>query len=151
MRKVSLKRLIQRSGSLFIGALGLTAFLQLDELDRRISEALKRSSRGHRPTMAEVAPFLGLHNQVYGRYERNETPMQVSRLIHLSEVLDFSPIDLIMAAAPYRLGKTQSEADKRRKLIKVVESLPLDAVESLLVLIEAMAKLPPADEGNASI
>ncbi len=117
----------------------------LNELDRRLSETLREAREATGLTMAEVAPFLGLHNQVYGRYERNETPMQVSRLIHLSEVLDFSPIDLIMAIAPSRLGKTQSEADKRRKLIKVVESLPIDAVESLLVLIEAMAKLPQND------
>ncbi|WP_455874745.1 helix-turn-helix domain-containing protein [Rhizobium yanglingense] len=104
MRKVSLKRLIQRSG---------------------ISEALREAREGTGPTMAEVAPFLGLHNRT-GRYERNEMPMQVSRLIHLSEVFRFSPIDLIMAAAPYRLGKTQSQASQRRKLIKVVEPLPLD-------------------------
>ena len=115
---------------------------QLGELDRRISDA--RDNTGL--TRAEVAPFLGLHEQVYGRYERNETKMHVTRLIHLSEVLDFSPIDFIMKAAPYRFGKTPAEADKRRKLINVVESLPPDAVESLLALVEAMSKLRPDGE-----
>ncbi|SEI18401.1 Helix-turn-helix [Rhizobium tibeticum] len=119
---------------------------ELGELDRRISEALRQARDATGLTRAEVAPFLGLHEQVYGRYERNETKMHVTRLIHLSEVLDFSPIDFIMAAAPYRFGKTPSEADKRRKLIKVIESLPADAVESLLALVEAMTKLRPREE-----
>lgn len=69
--------------------------------------------------------------------------MHVARLIHLSEVLDFSPIDFIMAVAPYRFGRTSAEADKRRKLIKAVESLPADAVESLLALVEAMTQFQP--------
>lgn len=119
---------------------------ELNELARRVAEALRQAREQTGLTMAEVSPLVGLHSQVYGRYERNETPMQVSRLIHLSEVLDFSPIDLIMAAAPYRWGNTQCEADRRRKLIKVVEALPIDAVESLLVLIGAMAKLRPDEE-----
>ena len=119
---------------------------KLGELDRRISEALRDARDNTGLTRAEVAPFLGLHEQVYGRYERNETKMHVTRLIHLSEVLDFSPIDFIMKAAPYRFGKTPAEADKRRKLINVVESLPPDAVESLLALVEAMSKLRPDGE-----
>ncbi|MEK1894609.1 MAG: helix-turn-helix transcriptional regulator [Rhizobium sp.] len=119
---------------------------ELGELDRRISEALREARDRTGLTRAEVAPFLGLHEQVYGRYERNETKMHVTRLIHLSEVLDFSPIDFIMAAAPYRFGKTPAEAAMRRKLIKVVESLPADAVESLLALVEAMTKLRPHEE-----
>ncbi|CAN7742113.1 helix-turn-helix domain-containing protein [Rhizobium sp. LjRoot258] len=119
---------------------------ELGELDRRISEALREARDRTGLTRAEVAPFLGLHEQVYGRYEHNETKMHVTRLIHLSEVLDFSPIDLIMAVAPYRFGNTPAEAAKRRKLIKVVESLPADAVESLLALVEAMTKLRPHEE-----
>ena len=113
----------------------------LDELDRRVAEALRGARDKTGLTMAEVAPFLGLHDQVYGRYERNKTPLQISRLIHLSEVLDFSPIDLIMAAAPYRFGKTAAESERRRKLIQIVEALPDDAVESLLSLVEAMSNL----------
>lgn len=124
---------------------GFEGVPQLSEFDRRISEALRDAREKTRLTMAEVAPFLGLHHQVYGRYERNETPMQVSRLIHLSEVLDFSPIDVIMAVAPYLFGKTSAEADRRRRLMQVVEALPDDAVESLLTLVEAMSKLPPRE------
>lgn len=119
---------------------------ELNELDRRISEALREARDKTGLSRAEVAPFLGLHEQVYGRYERNEAKMHVVRLIHLSEVLDFSPIDVIMAVAPYRFGKTRAEADKRRKLIKVVESLPADAVESLLGLVDAMSKLRPDEQ-----
>jgi len=90
--------------------------------------------------------LLGLHPIVYGRYERTEAKLSVSRLIHLSELLGFSPIDLVMAAAPYRFGKTPAKADRRRKLIEVVENLPDEAVESLLTLVEAMPKLRPSDD-----
>ncbi|WP_117195795.1 helix-turn-helix domain-containing protein [Rhizobium terrae] len=116
------------------------------ELDARISDTLRKLRERSGLKHADVALMLGLHPQVYGRYERNETKMNVSRLIHLSELLDFSPIDVVMAAAPYRLGKTREEADRRLALIKIVETLPSDAVDSLLSLVEAMTRLRPKAE-----
>lgn len=116
------------------------------ELEQRLADGLRAARDKTGLTHADVAPLLGLHPIVYGRYERSETKMNVSRLIHLSELLDFSPIDLLMAAAPYRWGKTPAEAESRRKLIKVVESLPADAVDSLLAMIDAMVKLKPEED-----
>lgn len=111
------------------------------ELDRRLSDGLREARDKSGLTHADVAPLLGLHPIVYGRYERSETKMHVTRLIHLSELLDFSPIDLIMSAAPYRFGKSPETSERRRKLIKVIEALPDEAVESMLSLVEAMSKL----------
>ncbi|WP_165823570.1 helix-turn-helix domain-containing protein [Metarhizobium album] len=121
---------------------------EFSELDQRMADELRAARDKAGLTHADVAPLLGLHPIVYGRYERSETKMHVTRLIHLSELLGFSPIDLIMAAAPYRWGKTPAEAESRRKLIKVVESLPADAVESMLTMIDAMAKLRSEKDGK---
>lgn len=118
---------------------------EFSELDQRLADGLRAARDKTGLTHADVAPLLGLHPIVYGRYERSETKMHVSRLIHLSELLNFSPIDLIMAAAPYRWGKTPAEAESRRRLIKVVQSLPVDAVDSMLTMIDAMAKLRPGE------
>ncbi|MGV1760528.1 helix-turn-helix domain-containing protein [Rhizobium sp. A22-96] len=125
---------------------GFEGITEFAELDRRLSEALRDARDKTGLTHADVAPLLGVHHIVYGRYERAETKMNVSRLIHLSELLNFSPLDLIMAAAPYRFGNTQEEAERRCRLIKVVENLPEDAVESLLSLVEAMTKLGNRDD-----
>jgi len=125
---------------------GFEGVPEFSELDSRISDALRQARERTGLTHADVAPLLGLHPQVYGRYERNETKMNVTRLIHLSELLDFSPIDVVMAAAPYRFGKTEREAERRRELIKIVETLPADAVDSLLSLVDAMTRLPPKTE-----
>ncbi|MBP1844387.1 transcriptional regulator with XRE-family HTH domain [Rhizobium petrolearium] len=127
---------------------GYEGIAEFSELDNRIADALRQARERTGLTHADVAPLLALHPQVYGRYERNETKMTVTRLIHLSELLDFSPIDVIMAAAPYRFGKTKDEADRRRELIKIVEALPADAVNSLLLLVDAMIKVRSADVAN---
>ena len=43
------------------------------ELDRRLSDGLREARDKSGLTHADVAPLLGLHPIVYGRYERSET------------------------------------------------------------------------------
>jgi transcriptional regulator with XRE-family HTH domain len=123
----------------------------LGQLDERLAAGLRAARERAGLTHADVAPLLGLHPIVYGRYERGETKMPVTRLIHLSELLNFSPIELIMAAAPYRWGETLTKAERRRRLVQVVEALPDDAVESMLSMIDAMTKLKPTPEADPNL
>lgn len=43
-----------------------------------------------------LAPLLGLHHQVLSRYGKATSKLTVARLIHLCEVLDTSPIELLI-------------------------------------------------------
>lgn len=118
---------------------GYEGVVPLDDLETRIGGALKEAREKCGLTHADVASMLGLHPQVYGRYERGESKLNLTRLIQLSELLDFSPLNLIFAAAPYRFGSTQEDAKRRQRLVGIVETLPDDAVVALLSLVEAMS------------
>lgn len=122
---------------------GFDGVVDFEEIDRRVSDVLREARDATGLTHADVAAMLGLHPIAYGRYERAETRLNVSRLIHFSELLDFSPVDLIMAVAPHRYGKNPVAAERRRRLMKIVETLPDDAVESMVSLLEAMSQVQP--------
>lgn len=121
---------------------GYEGVVPLDDLETRIGGALKQARETCGLTHADVASMLGLHPQVYGRYERGESKLNLTRLIQLSELLDFSPFDLVFAAAPYRFGSTQEDAEQRQRLVAIVETLPGDAVVALLSLVKAMSLSP---------
>ena len=110
---------------------------ELGEMDLRIGEALRAARERRGLTRPDLAPLLGITTQVYGRYERGEAKMHVTRLVHLSEALDFPPLDLIFSAAPHLWGKTKEEADMRYSLMKHVEELPLEKAKLLLGIVEA--------------
>ena len=55
-----------------------------------------------------MARYFGLSTQVFGRYEKAISKLHVTRLVHLSEVLGFHPMELVYAAAPHLFGKTGS-------------------------------------------
>lgn len=124
---------------------GYEGIVSLTDLEKRVAASLRQAREKNGLTHADVALMLDLHPQVYGRYERGESKLNVTRLVHLSEILDCSPLDVVLAAAPHRFGDTQHEADRRRQLLKIVEALPSDAVDSLLSLVDAMTKLNRSD------
>lgn len=111
------------------------------DLDTKVGIALRKVRTKKKLSRVEVAALVGLTEQVYGRYERNASKMHVSRLIHLSEVLDISPVELLSFAAPHLWGKTQEEADARVRLIGLIEGLPFDTIKSMLVLLESFSAL----------
>ena len=80
-------------------------------------------------TREQLAELLGISGQVYGRYERAESKINVTRLIHLSEILGFAPIEMIYAAAPHLFGKTPKEAENRIRLMRLMSRMRPEAVE----------------------
>jgi len=122
---------------------GFEGIVELGEMDYRIGEALRRAREKRGLTRPELAPLLGLTTQVYGRYERGEAKMHVSRLVHLSELLDFAPLDLVYAAAPHLWGASNEEAEIRFRLMKHVENLPLEKAKLLMDLIRSFLELEP--------
>jgi hypothetical protein len=71
--------------------------------------------------------------------------MHVTRLIHLSEILGFSPLEMIHAAAPHLFGADQQEADDKMALISRMLKMPAPTSSALLKLVEELSPDEPAD------
>ena len=132
------------SGSSIYRSAGFDGVPSMDDLDVKIGEALRASRERRDLTRPDLAPMLGLTPQVYGRYERGEAKLSVTRLVHLAEILDFSPLDVISTAAPHVMGRTIEEADIRCRLIAVMEKLPLEKAKLLLDVAETFLATQPA-------
>lgn len=114
---------------------GFNGIRSLADMDTAISEFLRDARKQQDLTREELAQLLGLSGQVYGRYERAFSKMHVTRMIHLSELLGFKPIEMIYAAAPHLFGDTENESRNRIALMRLMSKMRPEAVESLLKLI----------------
>ncbi|WP_411196290.1 helix-turn-helix domain-containing protein [Rhizobium sp.] len=120
---------------------GLDGISTFEELDSKLGAELRRCRQAKNLNRADLATLVGLSEQVYGRYERSSSKMQVSRLIHLSEILGVSPLGLLFATAPHLWGKTREEADTRFRMMKLLEELPPETMSSIVKLLETVAVL----------
>jgi transcriptional regulator with XRE-family HTH domain len=118
---------------------GFDGVVSLDDMDKALSEFLGTVRRKAGLNREQLAELLGISAQVYGRYERAESKLNVTRLVHLSEILGFAPIDMIYAAAPHLFGKTPKEAENRMKLMRLMSRMRPEAVDSLLTLVGELA------------
>jgi|APThiThiocy_cv2_1041547.scaffolds.fasta_scaffold01973_15 transcriptional regulator with XRE-family HTH domain len=132
---------------------GFSGIDQLGEMDERISAFLLKARRDVGLTREEVARFLGLSTQVFGRYEKAISKLHVTRLVHLSEILGFHPMELVYAAAPHLFGETPEEAADQIKLAKLIWTLPPSTVSTLVRLVDEMHAISAGadtDAGDAS-
>jgi transcriptional regulator with XRE-family HTH domain len=120
---------------------GLDGISTFEELDSKLGAELRRCRQAKDLNRADLATLVGLSEQVYGRYERSSSKMQVSRLIHLSEILGVSPLGLLFSTAPHLWGKTREEADTRFRMMKLLEELPPETMSSIVKLLETVAVL----------
>ena len=108
-----------------------------------MEEALSRYLREHRDAQnlnrEQVGMMVGLHQEIYARHERAGAKLRVTRLLHLAELLDFSPIEAIYAAAPQFFGETEQEAEVRFKLVMRMLDLPAATAQNLLMLVEELS------------
>jgi transcriptional regulator with XRE-family HTH domain len=124
---------------------GLDGISTFEELDAKLGEELRKCRQDKDLSRADLATLVGLSEQVYGRYERSSSKMQVSRLIHLSEILGVSPLGMLFAAAPHLWGKTPEEADTRFRMIKLLDDLPAETMASIVTLLETVSVLQQPD------
>lgn len=117
---------------------GFDGIDELGEMDERISVFLRKARDDTGLTREEVARYLGLSTQVFGRYEKAISKLHVTRLVHLSEVLGFHPMELVYAAAPHLFGQTADEAADQIKLAKLIWTLPHSTVSTLVKLVDEM-------------
>lgn len=118
---------------------GFDGVVSLDDMDKALSDFLAATRRKAGLNREQLAELLGISGQVYGRYERADSKLNVTRLVHLSEILGFAPIDMIYAAAPHLFGKTTKEAANRIALMRLMLRMRPEAVDSLLTLVGELA------------
>ena len=97
---------------------GFDGIVSFGEIDAKLSAFLLDERAKTGLTQSDFATLAGLARVVYSRYELNISRLTVSRMIHLSELLGFLPMQMIHAAAPHLYGKDPQEADDRVELFR---------------------------------
>lgn len=129
---------------------GIRSFLEMEEA---LSRYLRERRDSHKLNREQVGMMVGLHHEIYARHERAGAYLRVTRLIHLAELLDFSPIEALYAAAPHLFGETEQEAEVKLKLMMRMLNLPASTAEHLLMLVEELspdssAEIAPKQENK---
>jgi transcriptional regulator with XRE-family HTH domain len=129
---------------------GIRSFLEMEEA---LSVYLRERRDAHKLNREQVGMMVGLHHEIYARHEKAGAKLRVTRLIHLAELLDFSPIEALYAAAPHLFGETEQEAEIKLKLMMRMLNLPASTAEHLLMLVEELspdssAEIAPKQENK---
>lgn len=126
----------------FDGVRGLLA------IEQELSRFLREQRDAHNLNREQVGMMVGIHQEIYARHERAGAKLRVTRLLHLAELLDFSPIEAIYAAAPQFFGDSEQEAEVKHKLVMRMLNLPVSTAQNLLMLVE---ELSPDEEAEPSV
>ncbi|ULJ74362.1 helix-turn-helix transcriptional regulator (plasmid) [Rhizobium gallicum] len=128
----------------FDGRIALSA-----ELEKLISISLREARDKRKLPRSKLAPLLGLSEQVYGRYENKVSRLTVGRLIHLCEVLDATPEEIIAPAAPHLWGATETKAVL---LLATIEKLRTFDEEILQDVFSLLSRIDEAcsDSGDGA-
>lgn len=114
---------------------GFDGIVSFGEMDAKLSAFLLDQRAKTGLTQSDFATLAGLARVVYSRYELNISRLTVARMIHLSELLGFLPMQMIHAAAPHLYGKNTAEADDRVELFRLIGDLPHDTIRSLIGIV----------------
>lgn len=125
---------------------GFAGVRSLLEMEEELSRFLREHRDAQKLNREQVGMMIGIHQEIYARHERAGAKLRVTRLLHLAELLDFSPIEAIYAAAPQFFGDSQEEAAVKNKLVKRILDLPAATAQNLLMLVE---ELSPDDSNDA--
>lgn len=123
---------------------GFNGVISLSAMEDNLSRFLRQKRDAQKLNRKQVGTMIGIHHEIYARHERGAARLTMTRLLHLAELLDFSPIEAVHAAAPQFFGADQEEADMKFKLAMRILDLPAASAEALLRVVEQL----PADHGN---
>ncbi len=124
---------------------GIRSFLEMEEA---LSLYLRERRDAHNLNREQVGMMVGLHHEIYARHEKAGAKLRVTRLIHLAELLDFSPIEALYVAAPHLFGETEQEAEVKLKLMMRMLNLPASTAEHLLMLVEELSTDVPREASD---
>jgi len=118
---------------------GFNGVRSLLEMEEELSRYLRERRDAQNLNREQVGMMVGLHHEIYARHERAGAKLRVTRLLHLAELLDFSPIEALYAAAPQIFGDTEQEAEVKQKLMMRMLDLPASTAQHLLMMIEELS------------
>lgn len=118
------------------------------ELDDKISSSIREARDKRFLSRSKIAPLLGLSNAVYHRYETSVSRLTVSRLIHLCEVLDATPEEILAPAAPHLWGENQEHSRLLQNTISEIRQLDTEGLERIFKLVVSMEKKPTPTAGR---
>lgn len=118
-------------------------------MEEELSRYLRAQRDSRKLNRGQVGMMVGLHPEIYARHERAGAKLRVTRLLHLAELLGFSPIEAIYAAAPHFFGETTKEAEIKFKLVMRMLNLPAATAENLLLLVEGLTAEARRQDGPA--
>jgi transcriptional regulator with XRE-family HTH domain len=118
---------------------GFNGVRSLLEIEEELSRYLRERRDALNLNREQVGMMVGLHHEIYARHERAGAKLRVARLVHLAELLDFSPLEALYAAAPHLFGESEQEADVKMKLMLRMLDLPASTAQHLLMMIEALS------------
>ncbi|WP_292443531.1 helix-turn-helix transcriptional regulator [Mesorhizobium sp.] len=107
-------------------------------MEQAFSRFVRERRDARRLNRAQMGTMVGLHETIFARYERAFSKLHATRLIHICEILDCSPIEMIHSAAPHFFGESRQEADDKLKLVLRVLDMPASTASSLLNLVEGL-------------
>jgi len=125
---------------------GFDGVRSLLDMEKELSRFLRERRDALNLNREQVGMMIGIHQEIYARHERAGAKLRVTRLLHLAELLGFSPVEAIYAAAPQLFGDSQEEAAVKNKLVKRILDLPAATAQNLLMLVE---ELSPDDATDA--
>ena len=118
---------------------GFNGVRSLLEMEEELSRYLRERRDAQNLNREQVGMMVGIHHEIYARHERAGAKLRVTRLLHLAELLDFSPIEALYAAAPHLFGESEQEVEVKLKLILRMLDLPSSTAQHLLMMIEELS------------
>ncbi|MGV2102882.1 helix-turn-helix domain-containing protein [Rhizobium sp. 21-4511-3d] len=115
------------------------------QMDNAIAASLRYVRLEKRLSRAELSLLLGSMEQVYGRYERALTKLHATQVLHLCEILEVFPDDLLFDAAPHLWGSSEEEARERRRVMKLVQKLSPETLKTVGTLLDSISALQNLD------
>lgn len=119
--------------------------------DGKISKSIREARDKRSLSRFKISPLLGLSNAVYHRYETSVSRLTVSRLIHLCEVLDATPEEILGPAAPHLWGENHEHSRLLQNTISEIRQLDTEALERIYKLVFSMEKKQSPTAGAAEI
>lgn len=117
---------------------GFDGIVSLSAMEENFSRFLRRKRDAQRLNRQQVGTMVGIHHEIYARHERAAARLTMTRLLHLAELLDFSPIEAIHTITPQFFGSDRKEADMKFDLAMRISGLSAEAAEALLRVAEQL-------------
>lgn len=111
--------------------------VSLQDQTYNLGTAMAQSRTDRGVVQQDMAMFLGLNSQTYGRYERNEIRPTLQNFIHFCEILGVTPNEIFVHASPQLFGSDEDIALKRVALASRINSMDEETLDLFMNLLSA--------------